>query len=49
MRQFAKGDTFFIISQGRARITKSTNKWEEPKFVRYMERGDFFGENALSG
>ncbi len=28
---------------------KSNGKWDEPKFVKYVERGEFFGENALFG
>jgi CRP-like cAMP-binding protein len=47
VRQFAKGDTFYVISKGRVQVTKSAGKWDEAKFVRYMNRGEFFGENAL--
>jgi CRP-like cAMP-binding protein len=49
IRQYAKGDTFYIISKGKAKVTKSNGKWDEPKFVKYIERGGFFGENALFG
>jgi hypothetical protein len=28
---------------------KSNGKWDEPKFLKYVERGEFFGENALFG
>ena len=49
VRQYAKGDTFYIISKGRAVITKSTSKWDTPKFVKYLNRGEYFGENALQG
>lgn len=48
IRQFAKGDTFYVISKGRAKVTKSNKKWEQPKFVRYLNKGDFFGEEALT-
>jgi CRP-like cAMP-binding protein len=38
-----------VISKGRVRVTKSfsKSKWEVAKFVKYLNRGDFFGENAL--
>lgn len=49
VRQFGKGDTFYIISKGRAKITKSASKWDTPKFVKYLNRGEYFGENALQG
>ena len=47
VRQYAKGDTFYIISKGKAKVTMSSSKWEEPKFVKYLHRGDYFGEDAL--
>ena len=47
MRQYAKGDTFFIISKGRVAVNKSACKWDEAKFVKHLNRGDYFGENAL--
>jgi CRP-like cAMP-binding protein len=47
IRQYAKGDTFYVIMKGRAKQTKCASKWEEGKFVRYLNRGDFFGEDAL--
>ncbi|RNA16086.1 cGMP-dependent kinase 1-like [Brachionus plicatilis] len=49
VRQFAKGDTFYIISKGRAKVTKSASKWDSPKFIKYLNRGEYFGENALQG
>jgi CRP-like cAMP-binding protein len=47
VRQYAKGDTLYIISKGRVKVTKSASKWEEAKFVKHLHRGEFFGENAL--
>merc|ERR1712241_1633455 len=41
------GDTFFIISNGRVKVTKKENGDE--KFIRNLHKGDFFGEKALSG
>lgn len=49
IRQGARGETFFIISKGRVKVTiKKPNSTEE-KFIRTLERGDFFGEKALQG
>ena len=47
VRQYAKGDTFYIISKGKVKITKSDNKWDEPKLIKQLNRGEFFGEKAL--
>lgn len=46
IRQGARGDTFYIISRGRVRVTK-TNEAGEEQFIREMGKGDFFGEKAL--
>jgi len=48
IRQGAIGDTFFIISKGRVKVTKKEGDSEE-KFIRNLHKGDFFGERALSG
>jgi CRP-like cAMP-binding protein len=47
IRQFAKGETFYIISKGRCKVTRSSKKYEQPQFVKYLEKGDYFGEEAL--
>lgn len=50
IRQGARGDTFFIISKGKVKVTMKTETTEEEeKFIRYLQRGDFFGEKALQG
>ncbi|KFM74514.1 cGMP-dependent protein kinase, isozyme 2 forms cD4/T1/T3A/T3B, partial [Stegodyphus mimosarum] len=49
IRQGARGDTFFIISKGKVRVTMKTEPNDEEKFIRYLQRGDFFGEKALQG
>jgi len=49
IRQGAVGDTFFIISKGRVKVTKKDEKGTEEKFIRNLHKGDFFGEKALSG
>ncbi|CAF4465991.1 unnamed protein product, partial [Adineta steineri] len=47
VRQGAKGDTFYIIAKGRARITEAKSKWDAPINIRHLERGESFGEPAL--
>jgi cGMP-dependent protein kinase len=53
IRQGGRGDTFFIISQGQVKVTvdvpdEQTQQMVE-KTVRYLKRGDYFGEKALLG
>ncbi|XP_066992526.1 cGMP-dependent protein kinase, isozyme 2 forms cD4/T1/T3A/T3B isoform X2 [Anabrus simplex] len=49
IRQGARGDTFFIISKGQVKVTiKQPNTLEE-KYIRTLQKGDFFGEKALQG
>jgi len=48
IRQGAVGDTFFIISKGRVKVTRKEGGTEE-KFIRNLHKGDFFGEKALVG
>ncbi|KAL1115701.1 hypothetical protein AAG570_005991, partial [Ranatra chinensis] len=49
IRQGARGDTFFIISRGKVKVTiKQPNSTDE-KFIRVLTKGDFFGEKALQG
>ncbi|XP_076361228.1 cGMP-dependent protein kinase for isoform X4 [Tachypleus tridentatus] len=47
IRQGARGDTFFIISKGKVKVTMKVPELEEEKFIRTLELGDFFGEKAL--
>merc|ERR1712110_1224293 len=48
IRQGAVGDTFFIISRGRVKVTKKEGG-PDKKFIRHLHKGDFFGEKALNG
>jgi cGMP-dependent protein kinase len=52
VRQGARGETFFIISRGRVKVTMKTDESgvsTDEKFIRTLHRGDFFGEKALQG
>jgi cGMP-dependent protein kinase 1 len=47
IRQGARGDTFYIIAQGKVNVTKKQANSNEETFIRTLEKGDFFGEKAL--
>ncbi|XP_068160902.1 cGMP-dependent protein kinase 1-like [Antennarius striatus] len=49
IRQGARGDTFFIISKGKVHVTKEDTAGRDPRFLRELSRGDWFGERALQG
>lgn len=49
IRQGARGDTFFIISKGRVRVTMKQPGSLEERTIRSLEKGEFFGEKALQG
>ncbi|KAF5293290.1 hypothetical protein FQR65_LT10989 [Abscondita terminalis] len=49
VRQGARGDTFFIISKGRVKVTIKQPNLSEEKYIRTLTKGDFFGEKALQG
>lgn len=49
VRQGARGDTFFIISKGQVKVTIRPQDSFEEKFIRNLDKGDFFGEKALQG
>ncbi|GIY09501.1 hypothetical protein CEXT_454211 [Caerostris extrusa] len=47
IRQGARGDTFYIISRGMVKVTKSDPGQSNEIFIRTLKSGDFFGEQAL--
>lgn len=51
IRQGARGDTFFIISQGKVRVTVDVQDERNQEIIdkplRILKRGDYFGEKAL--
>uniref|UniRef100_A0A2S2R382 cGMP-dependent protein kinase n=1 Tax=Sipha flava TaxID=143950 RepID=A0A2S2R382_9HEMI len=49
IRQGARGDTFFIINKGKVKVTIKQSNSTEEKYIRTLQKGDFFGEKALQG
>ncbi|KAF8373784.1 egl-4, partial [Pristionchus pacificus] len=49
IRQGEKGDTFFIINNGQVKVTQQIEGESEPREIRVLNQGDFFGERALLG
>ncbi|XP_059479856.1 cGMP-dependent protein kinase, isozyme 2 forms cD5/T2 isoform X2 [Neocloeon triangulifer] len=49
VRQGARGDTFFIISKGKVKVTIKQQDTTQEKYIRTLHKGDFFGEKALQG
>ncbi|XP_059170434.1 cGMP-dependent protein kinase 1-like isoform X2 [Physella acuta] len=47
IREGAAGDTFFILNKGEVKVTQMIAGHAEPKEVRRLKRGDYFGEKAL--
>ncbi|KAK7507990.1 hypothetical protein BaRGS_00000955, partial [Batillaria attramentaria] len=49
IRQGARGDTFYIIAKGKVKVTKRNSKTQDEQTIRFLSKGDFFGERALQG
>ncbi|KAK0397739.1 hypothetical protein QR680_002245 [Steinernema hermaphroditum] len=49
IREGEKGDTFFVINSGQVRVTQMIEGESEPREIRILKQGDFFGEKALLG
>ncbi|XP_078252992.1 cGMP-dependent protein kinase 2 [Rhinoraja longicauda] len=47
IRQGEEGNTFFILAKGKVKVTQSTELHLEPKMIKILQRGDYFGEKAL--
>ncbi|XP_020911270.1 cGMP-dependent protein kinase 1 [Exaiptasia diaphana] len=47
IREGERGDTFYIISRGTARVTQRIAGHDKPKEIRMLKKGDYFGEKAL--
>ncbi|CAL9682452.1 unnamed protein product [Knipowitschia caucasica] len=48
IRQGATGDTFFIISEGKVKVTQQNSNGEQV-MEKNMTKGEWFGEQALKG
>lgn len=49
VREGEKGETFFLLNSGSVTITQLVEGSDEPKEIRRLHQGDFFGEKALLG
>ncbi|CAG2240366.1 PRKG1 [Mytilus edulis] len=47
IREGAVGDTFFIINKGEVQVTQKIAGFDDPKEIRRLDRGQYFGEKAL--
>ncbi|XP_048578919.1 cGMP-dependent protein kinase 1 isoform X2 [Nematostella vectensis] len=47
IRENERGDTFYIITKGSARVTQRIEGQTGPKEIRKLQKGDYFGEKAL--
>lgn len=47
VRQGTHGDVFYIISEGQVRVTRKVEGKAEEEEIRFLSRGDYFGEQAL--
>lgn len=47
VRQGTNGDVFYIISEGQVRVTRKVDGKSEEEELRFLSRGDYFGEQAL--
>lgn len=47
VRQGTHGDVFYIISEGQVRVTRRVEGKNEEEEIRFLSRGDYFGEQAL--
>ncbi|TMS04964.1 cGMP-dependent protein kinase 2, partial [Larimichthys crocea] len=47
IREGEEGNTFFIIAKGEVIVTQSTEGFAEPKAIKTLGVGDYFGEKAL--
>ncbi|XP_072293641.1 cGMP-dependent protein kinase 1-like isoform X2 [Eucyclogobius newberryi] len=49
IRQGARGDTFFIMTKGKADVTRFERVGGEAVYIRSLLRGDWFGEKVFQG
>uniref|UniRef100_A0A667YUC8 cGMP-dependent protein kinase n=1 Tax=Myripristis murdjan TaxID=586833 RepID=A0A667YUC8_9TELE len=47
IREGEEGSTFYIIAQGKVKVTQSTEAHKLPQLINSLHRGEYFGEKAL--
>ncbi|XP_063050671.1 cGMP-dependent protein kinase 2 [Engraulis encrasicolus] len=47
IREGEEGNTFYILSKGKVKVTQSTEGQLEPQVINMLQKGDYFGEKAL--
>ncbi|KAG7271516.1 hypothetical protein CRUP_007505 [Coryphaenoides rupestris] len=47
IREGEEGSTFYIIAQGKVKVTQSTQVHKDPQVINLLQKGDYFGEKAL--
>uniref|UniRef100_A0AAY4DZD7 cGMP-dependent protein kinase n=1 Tax=Denticeps clupeoides TaxID=299321 RepID=A0AAY4DZD7_9TELE len=47
IREGEEGNTFYIIANGKVKVTQSTEDHSEPQIINMLQKGDYFGEKAL--
>uniref|UniRef100_A0A3Q3EUK9 cGMP-dependent protein kinase n=1 Tax=Labrus bergylta TaxID=56723 RepID=A0A3Q3EUK9_9LABR len=47
IREGEEGSTFYIIAQGKVKVTQTTEDHKLPQIINTLHKGDYFGEKAL--
>ncbi|XP_024115869.1 cGMP-dependent protein kinase 2 isoform X2 [Oryzias melastigma] len=47
IREGEEGSTFYIIAQGKVKVTQTTEAHKLPQIINALQKGDYFGEKAL--
>ncbi|XP_077378759.1 cGMP-dependent protein kinase 2 isoform X2 [Festucalex cinctus] len=47
IREGEEGSTFYIIAQGKVKVTQTTKDHKSPRVINTLKKGDYFGEKAL--
>uniref|UniRef100_A0A8C8E446 cGMP-dependent protein kinase n=1 Tax=Oryzias sinensis TaxID=183150 RepID=A0A8C8E446_9TELE len=47
IREGEEGSTFYIIAQGKVKVTQTTEAHKLPQVINALQKGDYFGEKAL--
>ncbi|XP_030000325.1 cGMP-dependent protein kinase 2 [Sphaeramia orbicularis] len=47
IREGEEGSTFYIIAQGKVKVTQTTEAHKLPQIINTLQKGEYFGEKAL--